>query len=99
MGLAIVAVLVLGLLGGLFHHHESESESAACSFCHAGVQIAVADPAGALGAPFFEAVGSIAPTWPSRIPRIVHYVTLVPRAPPATTHSVVFGEGAVDVSN
>jgi hypothetical protein len=39
--LAIVAILVLGLLGGLLHHHESASDSVACPYCHAGVQTPV----------------------------------------------------------
>ena len=93
MRLAIVFILVLVLLGGLFHHHESQSDSAACSYCHAGVQTPVIDLAGALAVPFLANVGSVIPTRPSCLPRVVQFSTLVPRAPPVTTHPVVFWEG------
>jgi hypothetical protein len=95
MEFAIVAILVLGLLGGLFHHHESASDSAACSYCHAGVQTPEIDLAGALVAPSFAAVGSVAPVQPFGFPRIVQVSTLIPRAPPRTTHPVMFCEGCV----
>jgi hypothetical protein len=94
-GLAIVAILVLGLLGGLFHHHESASDSAACSYCHAGVQTPLVGLANALVTPCFAAVGSVAPAQPSGFPRIVHFSTLVPRAPPVPNHPVMFWEGCV----
>jgi hypothetical protein len=94
-GLAIVAILVLVLLGGLFHHHESASDSAACSYCHAGVQTPVVDLAGALVTPSFAAVGSVAPAQPSDFPRISHFSTLVPRAPPVPNHPLMFWEGCV----
>jgi hypothetical protein len=58
MRLAIVAILVLVLFGGLFHHHKYESDSTACSYCHAGVQTPVIDLGGASAAPFIAAVGS-----------------------------------------
>lgn len=91
--LAIVAVLVFALFGCLFHHHESAPESAACSYCQAGVQTPVIDLAGALVATTSAVLGFVTPARPSRLPRVVRFLTLVPRAPPATTHPVAFWEG------
>jgi hypothetical protein len=85
----IVAMLVLGLLAGLFHHHESASDYNACSYCHASVQTRVLDLAGALLARTSGVVGFVTPTRPSPLPRAVHFSLLVPRAPPVTTHPVV----------
>lgn len=90
--LVVVAVLVVVLVGGLFHHHESETESAACSCCHAGLQTPVAD-LGALVTVRFVVVGFLSSTRPSRIPNLVHFSTLIPRAPPVVTHPVVLWEG------
>jgi hypothetical protein len=93
-GLAIIAIVLLGSLEGLFHHHESASNSAACSYCHAGVQTPVINLAGTLITPYSAAVGSVTPTQPSHLARIVRFSTLVPRAPPGVaTHSSVFWEG------
>jgi hypothetical protein len=91
----IVAILVLGLLGGLFHHHASGVDYDACSYCHAGVQTAALDLAGALVATTFAVIESVTPTRPSHLPRVVHVSKLVPRAPPVTTHPVMFWEGCV----
>ncbi len=91
----IVAILVLGLLGGLFHHHRSGVDYDACSYCHAGAQTALLDLAGALVATTFAVVECLTPTRPSHLPRAVHFSTLIPRAPPATTHPVMFWEGCV----
>jgi hypothetical protein len=91
--LALVAILLLGLLGGLFHHHESETEAAACSYCHAPAQKPVIDLAGTLVAPSFETVGIVTPARPAQLLQIVRFSKLVPRAPPTTAHSVVFWEG------
>jgi hypothetical protein len=82
---AIVTVLVLGLLGGLLHHHESESDEISCCYCHVGLQTPVSDLASALVVATFAPVGFVTPGWPSRIPRVIHFSTLVPRAPPVTT--------------
>ena len=83
--LAIVVILVLGLLGGLIHHHESAGDFDACSYCHAGFQRPVIDLSVALAATTFAVVGLVAPSRPACLPRVVHYSTLVPRAPPDTT--------------
>ena len=89
IAVAIVIILILGLLGGLFHHHESESDQIACSYCHAGLQTPVFDLAGALVVTTFAPVGFVTPRRASRIPRLVQSSTLVPRAPPATTFAVM----------
>jgi hypothetical protein len=96
--IAIVAILVLGLVGSLFHHHESASESAACSYCHAGVQTPVMDLAGALVAPSFAVVGFVTLARLSRLPRIVQFSTLIPRAPPTTMHPATFWEACVGLA-
>jgi hypothetical protein len=94
-GLAIVAIVILGLLGGLFHHHESASDSAACSYCNTGIEAPVPDLAAALVAAFLVAIGSVTPTGPSHFPRIVRFSSLVPRAPPLTIDPPAFWEGCV----
>ena len=91
--LAIIAVLALGLLGGLFHHHLSARDSDACAYCHAGAQTPVIDLAGTLVVPFFAVVGMATPSWVSQLPRIVPTSALVPRGPPATPHLAKFWEG------
>ena len=94
-GLVIVALLILGLLGGLFHHHESQAESAACLYCHAGVQAPVTDLASTLVAPSFAFVATVEADLPSAPPRIFTFSKLIPRAPPVTTHPAMFWEGYV----
>jgi len=84
IALVIVAVLVLGLLGGLLHHHESESEAAACCYCHCGLQTPIFDLAIALVATSFAPVGFVTPSPPIRVPSVIHFFLVVPRAPPAT---------------
>ena len=90
---AIGAILVFGLLGGLLHHHDSAAESDACAFCHAGAQTPGPDLAGALVATTFAVVGFTPPVAPSRLPGVVDFSTLIPRAPPAATHPAVSWEG------
>jgi hypothetical protein len=92
-GSAIIALVVLALVGGLFHHHESASDSDACSNCHAGVQTPVIDLTAALITPFLAVIGSVTSTQVSFFPRVAYVSTLIPRAPPNTTHAVVFWEG------
>ena len=94
-GTAIVAILILGLFGGLFHHHESESDCAACSYCHAIVQPAVIDLVNDLVAPSLQFMGVVFRTRAACLPRTVQFSTLVPRAPPSTTQPVVFWESGV----
>lgn len=87
---ALVAILIIGLLGGLFHHHENETEAAACSYCHAGVQTSVSDLAQTLPAPFFAIVGT-APIEPvSRPAPVLLPSNRTPRAPPSLTHPAAF---------
>ena len=89
--LAIVAVLLLGLLGGLLHHHESAKESDGCSYCHAGFQTPVINLARALIASTFPAVVFAVPARSAYLPQ-VHFSMIPPRSPPATTHPELFGE-------
>ena len=96
--LAIVGILVLGLLGGLLHHHDSESDSDACSYCHAGVQTPVIDLAVTLVATTFAVVGFVGPRRPVCLPQVVRRPPFVPRAPPSTTHPAASWEGWVGIA-
>jgi hypothetical protein len=93
--LAVVAVLVVVLLGGLSHHHTSAADADACSYCHVGLETPVIDLTGSRVATALASVGYVTPTRPYRLPRIVHFLTHIPRAPPVTTHPVMFREGCV----
>jgi hypothetical protein len=84
--------LVIALLGGLFHHHESESESAACSYCQAGLQTPVADLAVDLVTPSFAAVGYVSPAFYSDAPSVFPFTNLIPRAPPASSQRTFLWE-------
>lgn len=95
---AIIVIVVLGLVGGLLHHHESESESDACAYCHAGIQTPVIDLAVTLAATTFAVVESVAPPPLICLPRVVHSSTLVPRAPPFTPHPGMSWEGRVGIA-
>src|ERR1700737_1947897 len=66
--LAIVAVLLVVLLRGLFHHHTSAAGGDACSYCHAGLDTPVIDLSGSLVATALASVGYVTPTRPSRLP-------------------------------
>ena len=91
----IVAILILGLVSGMVHHHACASDYKACSYCHAGVQTAVLDLSGALVAATFAVVELVAPSRPSFLPGVVHFSRLVPRAPPVTTHRDMSSGGCV----
>jgi hypothetical protein len=97
-GLAIVAILILALVGGLFHHHKPASHSVACSYCHAGVQTPVIDLAVALVVPLFAVVGIATPARPSHVPRIDRASTLIPRAPPGAAFPDMFQVGGVGLA-
>jgi hypothetical protein len=96
--IALIAVLILALLGGLFHRHASASESAACPICHAGGQTPVADLAGALAAPFLTTVGFVSPARSELVAHIFKFSKLIPRAPPIATHPVMFREGCAGLA-
>lgn len=89
IGFAIVAIVVLGLLGGLLHHHESESDEITCCYCHAGPQTRVFDLARAWVVTTLAPAGFVTPLRLSCIPRMIHFSTLVPRAPPVTVVPVM----------
>jgi len=93
--LVAVAVLGLVLFGALLHHHASAAEAATCSYCQAGVETPVPDLAGVLTTTSFVVVWCVTQTPPCRLPRVVHFSTLIPRAPPVTTLPVIFREGCV----
>jgi hypothetical protein len=96
--LALVAILVLALLGGLLHQHKSASDADACSYCHAGIETPVLDLGAALVATNSAVVGFTTPARPSRPRPVVPFSTLVPRAPPATTYPVIFWEGCAGLA-
>jgi hypothetical protein len=83
--IAIAAVLLVGLFGGLLHHHDSESELITCSYCHVGSQRPIADLAVALTEPSFAEVGYVTSALRLRSAPILRFSTLIPRAPPAST--------------
>jgi len=88
----VIAVLVLALLGGLFHHHETASESDACPYCHAVVQTPVADLGRILPTPFFEVIGTVTLAPVGRLVSIRPFLITDPRAPPASTHPALVRE-------
>jgi hypothetical protein len=96
--IAIVAILVVALFGGLFHHHNSESESAACPYCHAGLEKPIADLAVVLAVPLFSEVGYVNPTQCSQTPPVLRFSTLIPRAPPASTHPALSWESCAGLA-
>ena len=96
--LVAVAVIALLLFGALFHHHTSEADALACSFCQAGLETPVPDLSGVLTTISFVLVWCVTQTPPCRLPRVVHFAVLVPRAPPATTLPVIFWEGCVGLA-
>ena len=97
---ALIAIAVLGLVlfGYLLHRHESAAEAATCSYCQAGVETPVPDLSGVLATTSFVVVWCVAPAPRCRLPRVVHFSTLVPRAPPVTTLPLKFWEGCVGVA-
>ena len=94
---ALVAVAVLGLVlfGALLHRHASDADAATCSYCQAGVETPVPELSGVLTTTSFVVVWCVTQTPPCRLPRVVHFAALVPRAPPATTLPVILSEGCV----
>jgi hypothetical protein len=90
--MAIVALLILGLLGGLFHHHKNEKDAAACSYCHSVIQTPVQDLARNLPSPAFRVVGAAIPNPVSRWAVILPNSSTTPRAPPSATRLVLFWE-------
>jgi hypothetical protein len=95
---AVIAVLILALIGGLFHHHQNATEAAACSYCHAGVQAPVPDLARTLPTPLFTVVGAVLLEPVSRWAPILQFSSPIPRAPPTETHPVVISESCADLA-
>jgi hypothetical protein len=79
---AVIIMLILGLLGEGFHHHESAAQCAACPLCAGAVQALVANLAALVTIPVFTtARTNLLPTF--------HFVAdsyepdaRIPRAPP-----------------
>ena len=90
--MAIVALLILGLLGGLFHHHENEKDADACAYCHSVVQTPVQDLARTLPCTAFRVVGTAIPNPVSRWVEILPNLSTTPRAPPSATRLILFSE-------
>ena len=91
----LVAIVILGLLGGLLHHHASEVDCAVCALCHSGVQTPVADLAAILATPFLGSCG-IANHYRSRaVPSTFSLTVATPRAPPLPNHHVMLREGCL----
>jgi hypothetical protein len=89
----LVTLVILGLTAGLFHLHGSESACSVCVLCHAGVQAAVTDLASSLASPFLKTVGYVTAVPADFVHWIRHFSTLVPRAPPISTHPAMLREG------
>jgi hypothetical protein len=90
---AIAAILLFGLVGALFPHHETAADADECSYCHAGILTPIADLARLLAAPFRAAIAYLDPTPPAPPASLSPRSTLIPRAPPASTHPALFWEG------
>jgi hypothetical protein len=87
--IAVAAIVILGLLGGLLHQHESASDEASCSYCQAGLQTPVKDLVCTLTVPFLEVFGPVDAERPSISVPARPISTRTPRAPPVTTSSVI----------
>jgi hypothetical protein len=79
---AVILMLILGLLGEGFHHHESDVQCAACPLCAGAVQASVANLAALVIIPVFT-------TAPTNLLPTFHFVAdsyepdaRTPRAPP-----------------
>jgi hypothetical protein len=83
LGVALVVVLIIGLLGGLFHHHESDSARAACPLCSASVQTPVENLIGALLIRPVITVGMVSLDSPQSVDLLGSFDSTIPRAPPA----------------
>lgn len=91
--LFLLALLILALLGGVFHHHQSGSDCAACMLCQGAVQTPDAELAGHLGVPLFKPVGFLSPAAGQFIAGLAQFAPLVPRAPPSPIPLAMFREG------
>lgn len=90
--IALLAVLVLGLLGGLFHHHQSDSDCASCPLCHVGVQTPVENLVCSLVIPLFNTIGTVSLAQPHEVGRIDRFDPTIPRGPPSRIPLVISGK-------
>jgi hypothetical protein len=97
-GFALIVILILGLLGGLFHHHESDSDCAACALCHASGHVAVTSLAGTIGTPFVPMIEFVNPGSPEPVAQVLPCTKFAPRAPPLATHLAAFREGCAGLA-
>ena len=84
--ITLVAILILGLLGGLFQYHQCASAEAICPYCHAVVQAPVSDLATVLSTPSFAKVGSSRVPHPTRCTAVFAFSSLIPRARTTSLH-------------
>jgi hypothetical protein len=91
---AILAILILALVGAPFHHHESDADADGCCYCHATAPVPVFDLIGAIVVPSFTLVWSLTPDPVSCFVRIVDAIR-IPRAPPLTTNPIMLLESCV----
>jgi hypothetical protein len=90
--MAIIAVLLIALFGDLIHHHDSETESVACSYCHTGAERPIPDLSAVLLEPLFAEVGYVTSALRLRTAAILRFSTLISRDPPASTHPALIWE-------
>src|SRR5260370_35775994 len=79
--LTIVAVVILGLFGGLFHIHSSDSEAAACCYCHAGLETPGGDLACSSTGPLFTVLRFPRPASSAQPAPLFQFYNRIPSAP------------------
>jgi hypothetical protein len=88
----LIALLIIGLFGGLLHQHASDTDCVACVLCHAGGQTSVTDLASALATPFLN-IGATVWAWDEVVPTTPRVAVAVPRAPPVPSHPAMLRNG------
>lgn len=86
-------LIILALLGGVFHHHESGSDCAVCLVCQGVLASPAVNLAAVLAAAPLKPVGFLAPVLSRFVARLDQFAPLAPRAPPRSTPLDIFREG------